>query len=81
MTANGRRAEEGWLRKGWHGGAERLSSPGGVSRRKTGQRSRERPKQGFISPGDFSELHQRTSGKRKQHLRAFSRVCEGEAVC
>lgn len=79
MTANGRKAEEGWLRKGWHGGAERLSSPGGVSRRKTGQRSSER--QGVSSPGDFSELHQRTSGKRKQHLRAFSRVCGGEVVC
>ncbi len=61
------------------GGAVLLT--GRCQLKKTGQRSSERPTQGVISPGDFAELRQRTSGKRKERFRAFSRDSGGEVSC
>lgn len=79
MTADGGEVEV-WLSGGVarRGGAARPT--GRRQQKKTGQRSKERPTQGFFSPGDCTEFHQRSSGKRKEHFRAFSHTTGGEAL-
>lgn len=63
-------AEAGWFRGS--GGAEGRS--GSLTPlKKTGQRSSAGPTQGLNPPGGIAGLHQRTSGKRKEIFRAFSR--------
>uniref|UniRef100_A0A4W6FXS1 Plastin-3 n=1 Tax=Lates calcarifer TaxID=8187 RepID=A0A4W6FXS1_LATCA len=61
MTADGGEVEV-WLSGGVarRGGAARPT--GRRQQKKTGQRSKERPTQGFFSPGDCTEFHQRSSG-------------------
>lgn len=61
------------------GGAVLLT--GRCQLKKTGQRSSEGLTQGFTSPGDITELHQRTSGKRNEPFRAFSPDSREEVLC